>query len=44
MHGSIRDRGDEHWQVRVSLGFGRDPSTGRYDYVARSVSGTKRRT
>ena len=40
MRGSIRERGDGNWQVRVSLG--RDPSTGRYQYVARSVHGTKR--
>ncbi len=38
--GSIRSRGADNWQVRVSLG--RDPSTGRYEYVTRWVHGTKR--
>lgn len=40
MRGSIRSRGADNWQVRVSLG--RDPSTGKYDYVTRWVHGTKR--
>lgn len=40
MRGSIRSRGADSWQVRVSLG--RDPSTGKYDYVTRWVHGTKR--
>jgi integrase len=39
-HGSIRHRGGENWQVRVSLG--RDPRTGRYQYVTRWAHGTKR--
>lgn len=40
MPGSIRQRGPRSWQVRVSLG--RDPATGRYRYVGRYVTGTKR--
>jgi integrase len=40
MRGSIRQRGPDRWQVRVPVG--RDPSTGRYRYVAREVSGGKR--
>ena len=40
MQGSIRRRGADSWQVRVSLG--RDPETGRYRYVSRYVHGTKR--
>jgi integrase len=38
--GSIRKRGPDRWQVRVSVG--RDPVTGRYRYVAREVRGSKR--
>jgi integrase len=40
VRGSIRRRGPDSWQVRVSLG--RDPETGRYRYVGRYVQGTKR--
>ena len=40
MRGSIRQRGPDRWQVRVPVG--RDPSTGRYRYVAREVTGGKR--
>jgi integrase len=40
VQGSIRRRGADSWQVRVSLG--RDPETGRYRYVSRYVHGTKR--
>ena len=40
MRGSIRQRGANSWQIRVSVG--RDPQTGRYAYVARYVQGTKR--
>jgi Phage integrase family/Phage integrase, N-terminal SAM-like domain/Arm DNA-binding domain len=40
VRGSIRSRGADNWQVRVSLG--RDPETGRYRYVSRYVHGTKR--
>ncbi len=40
MRGSIRQRGPDRWQVRVPVG--RDPSTGRYGYVAREVKGGKR--
>jgi hypothetical protein len=40
VRGSIRQRGRNRWQVRVS--FGRDPVTGRYEDVAREVHGTKR--
>ncbi len=41
MSGSLRKRGTDSWQVRVSLGE-RDPATGRYRYVVRQVRGTKR--
>ena len=41
MSGSLRKRGTDSWQVRVSLGE-RDPTTGRYRYVMRQVHGTKR--
>ena len=40
MLGSIRQKGPDRWQVRVSLG--RDAATGRYQYLAREVRGTKR--
>lgn len=40
MRGSVRSRGDDNWQVRVSLG--RDPSTGKYEYATKWVHGTKR--
>lgn len=40
MRGSIRQRGPHTWQVRVSTG--RDPATGRYRYVSRTVEGGKR--
>lgn len=40
MRGSIRRRGENSCQVRVSLGG--DPETGRYRYVGRYVKGTKR--
>jgi integrase len=40
VRGSIRNRGDDNWQVRVSLG--RDPETSRYRYVTKWVHGTKR--
>ena len=41
MSGSVRKKGTNSWQVRVSLGE-RDPKTGRYRYVLRQVHGTKR--
>jgi hypothetical protein len=31
MRGSVRQKGPDRWQVRVSLG--RDPDTGKYRYV-----------
>lgn len=40
MRGSIRQRGANKWQVRVSAG--RDPVTGRYRLVERTVVGSKR--
>jgi integrase len=40
MAGSVRQRGPNRWQVRVSAG--RDPATGRYRYVSRSIEGGKR--
>jgi integrase len=40
MSGSIREVGPNRWQVRVSSG--RDPGTGRYRYVHRTVTGSKR--
>jgi integrase len=40
MPGSIRQRGGDSWQVRVSLG--RDPESGRYSYATKWVHGTKR--
>jgi integrase len=41
MSGTIRRRGANSWQVRVSLGQ-RDPETGRWRYVERHTRGTKR--
>jgi integrase len=38
--GSIRQKGPDRWQVRVSLG--RDPVTGHYRYLHRDVRGGKR--
>ena len=38
--GSIRQTGPDRWQVRVSAG--RDPHSGRYRYVHRTVQGGKR--
>ena len=38
--GSLRQRGPNVWQIRVSAG--RDPATGRYRYVSRTVEGGKR--
>src|ERR1035437_3197982 len=40
MAGSIRQKSPNRWQVRVSSG--RDPLTGRYRYVHRTVEGGKR--
>lgn len=40
MPGSLRQRGPNTWQVRVSAG--RDPATGQYRYVSRTVEGGKR--
>ena len=40
MRGSVRPRGTNTWQIRVSTG--RDPLTGRYGLVERTVTGTKR--
>lgn len=40
MQGSIRQRGPSSWQVRVCTG--RDPASGRYRYVSRTVEGNKR--
>ncbi|MGH9158281.1 MAG: tyrosine-type recombinase/integrase [Acidimicrobiales bacterium] len=40
MPGSVRQRGPNTWQVRVCAG--RDPATGRYNYVSRTVEGGKR--
>lgn len=40
MAGSLRQRGDDSWQLRVFAG--RDPLTGRKRYVERTVRGTKR--
>ena len=39
MPASIRHRGGDGWQVRVSLGW--DPDTGRYRYASRYVHATK---
>ena len=39
MPGSIRHRGGDSWQVRVSLG--RDPDTGHYRYASRYVHDTE---
>jgi integrase len=38
--GSIREKGPNRWQIRVSAG--RDPGTGRYRYVHKTVGGSKR--
>jgi integrase len=38
--GSIRETSPNRWQVRVSAG--RDPGTGKYRYVHRTVNGSKR--
>jgi integrase len=38
--GSIREKGPNRWQIRVS--GGRDPGTGRYRYVHKTVEGSKR--
>ena len=40
MSGSICETAPNRWQVRVSAG--RDPGTGRYRYVHRTVTGSKR--
>jgi integrase len=40
MSGSIHPTGPNRWQVRVSAG--RDPGTGKYRYVHRTVTGSKR--
>jgi integrase len=40
MAGSMRQRGNDSWQLRVHAG--RDPSTGRKRYVERTFRGTKR--
>ena len=41
MSGTIRKRGANAWQVRISLGQ-RDPETGRWRYIQRRVRVTKR--
>jgi len=38
--GSLRRRGDRKWEIRVSAG--RDPLKGRYRYVSRTVSGSRK--
>jgi integrase len=38
--GSIRRTGDRRWELRVSTG--RDPVKGRYRYVSRTVTGTRK--
>jgi hypothetical protein len=38
--GSIRPKGPNRWQIRVSAGS--DPGTGRYRYVHKTVEGSKR--
>jgi hypothetical protein len=40
MQGSLRQRGPDTWQGRVSVG--RHPLTGRYRYVNRTIRGGKR--
>jgi len=40
VQGSIRKRGEGSWELRVSLG--REPGTGRYRYVHKTVHGGKR--
>ena len=39
MAGSIRPRGPGRWQIRASLG--RNPGTGRYQYLSREFQGTE---
>jgi integrase len=39
MTGSVGPRGGNRWQIRASLG--RDPATGRYEYVSREFQGTE---
>lgn len=38
--GSLRRKGDRKWELRVSTG--RDPVNGRYRYVSRTVTGTRK--
>ena len=38
--GSLRQRGERRWELRVSAG--RDPVTRRYRYVSRSFQGTRK--
>ncbi|MDH3753816.1 MAG: hypothetical protein OEU32_08075 [Acidimicrobiia bacterium] len=40
MAGSIRQRGERSWELRVYAG--RDPESGRKQYVTRTVKGSKR--
>jgi integrase len=40
MKGSLRQRGEQSWQLRVHAG--RDPVSGRYRYVEKTVHGSKR--
>jgi hypothetical protein len=40
MAGSVRQRGNDSWQLRVHAG--RDPATGRKRYVERTFRGNKR--
>lgn len=40
MQGSIRQRGNHSYQLRVHVGI--DPLTGKHRYIARTVHGTKR--
>ena len=40
MTGSLRQRGPDTWQVRVSIGI--DPRTGKYLYTSKTVRGGKR--
>ncbi len=40
MAGSLRQRGEGSWQLRVHVG--RDPETGRKRYAERTFHGTKR--
>ena len=39
MSGSIREKGPNRWQIRVSAG--RDPGTGRYRHIHKTVEGSK---